>query len=83
MDSDLASMYVSIFSQLPVHTSDEIARNREADAFTATRLAHDQSVQADDTAGDIHERAAAVSRIDGRIGLYIEDGIIGLQLPAC
>ena len=45
------------------------AGNREADALV--RGAEDGRVDADDLAFDVHQRAAAVAGIHGRVGLQI------------
>ena len=48
---------------------DDVDRNREADALVAAGGAGDGGVEADDFAAEIHERAAAVAGVDGRVGL--------------
>ena len=46
-----------------------VDRDREADSFAAAGTAGDRRVDADDLALEVHERAAAVAGIDGRVGL--------------
>ena len=77
---DLTAMHVSIFSQRGVNIADNIARNREPDSFTASGLRKDECVDPNQTALHVYQRAAAVSRIDGSIRLYIDPGIIFAQL---
>ena len=48
----------------------EIYRDREADSMIATRPAQDRGVDADQSSLRINKRAAGVSGIYGRIGLY-------------
>ena len=60
--------------------ADDVARRREADAFAAARLRVDEGVDADQPALGIDQRAAAVARIDGRVGLDVDHRVFRRQL---
>jgi hypothetical protein len=53
----------------------------EPEPFASARLRHDEGVDADQFAGDVHQRPAAVARVDRRVGLDINQWIVGLRLP--
>ena len=54
--------------------------NREAEPFVASRLRHDERVDADDFAADVDERTAGVAGIDRRVGLDVDQRRIGIDL---
>ena len=49
--------------------------------FAAARLREDERVDADDSPFGVDERAAAVARVDRRVGLHVDHRIFGLELP--
>ncbi len=58
-----------VFDESAGSSGDDVDGNREADALVAAGGAGDGRVEADDFAAQIHERSAAVARVDGGIGL--------------
>ena len=60
---------LALLDQLPGDDHDHVDRNREADPFVPARTAGDGRIDADDLAAHVDQRAAAVARIDGRVGL--------------
>src|ERR1019366_6299678 len=78
--ANLTAMDVTILSQLIVHVLDDVTRNSEADTLAAARLREDQGIDTDHPAGIVDQRSAAVARVDGRVGLDIDDGVVRFQL---
>ncbi len=60
--------------------ANDVARRGEAEALVAARLRQDQGVDADDVSVHVDQRASAVARIDGRVGLDVDHRIVGLEL---
>ena len=56
------------------------AWNREAEALVSAGLRDDERVDADDFATDVHQRAARVPGIDGRVGLNVDERRIRIDL---
>ena len=58
-----------------------VAGNGKAQSFAAARLREDERVDAHHAAIHIHQRAAAVAGIDGRIRLHVSRRIVFAHLP--
>ena len=63
------------------HEADDVAGNGKAETFAAARLRENHRVDADEASLDIHQRSAAVARINGRVSLEIDYAVVGLKLP--
>ena len=59
---------------------DDIAGRRETETFIPSRLREDQGVDAHEPACHVYERVAAVSRIDGGVGLNEDHRVVGPEL---
>jgi len=66
---DLCPVHVSILPQVPLHERHHPGGYGKAESFAATALAEDECIQPDDVAIQIHQRPAAVPRVDGSVGL--------------
>src|SRR6266567_7024101 len=74
-------MHVSLGADLVVDVFDDIAGNREAQAFAAPRLGKNKCVDAHHAPFGIDQRTAAMSGVDGSVGLDVDHEIFGLDLP--
>jgi hypothetical protein len=81
MYPDLPAMHVAVFADLLDDRVNDTTGNRESDAFASAGLRQDERVDAHNTAICIKQRSAAISRIDGRVGLDINHRIVRLELP--
>jgi len=68
-DADGAASDFAVGDELIVDVDYRRGRQREADAFEAAAAGVDGSVDADDFAGHVDERAAGISRVDGCVRL--------------
>src|SRR5208283_208954 len=82
-NANLAPMNVPLGADLVIDVADDIAWNGEAQAFITARLRQDERIDADHVTIDIHQRPAAVARIDGSVRLDVDRGTIGIDLPRC
>src|SRR6516162_9227738 len=64
---DFRPVNVTILAQTAVHELDDTRRNREAETLTAAARRKNKGIDAEHVAFNVHERAAAVSRIDGSV----------------
>ena len=75
------AMDVPVIAQAVVNEIDDARRNGEAQTFTASALRQNKSVDPENRAIHIHQRASAVAGIDGSIGLKIRQRLGGVGLP--
>ena len=61
----------SILAQAVIDKIDDARWYGEAEAFTASALGKNKSVDADDRAVHIDQRASAIARVDGGVGLDV------------
>ncbi len=80
-DPDLAPNHSARLPDLVVDVLDDVARDREADPLAAAGLGEDEGVDADHPALDVDERAAAVARVDRRVGLDVDHRVFRADLP--
>ena len=78
--TDGAAADAAIFSDLLVGVANDAAGDGEADAFVAAGFCVDESVDADDVAVGVYERAAAVAGIDGGVGLDVDHRVVRIGL---
>src|SRR5689334_4704154 len=76
-------MHMSFTPDLVVDSLHEIAGDRESEAFAATGLGQDKSIDADHASVRVNQRSAAVTGIDGRVGLNISHEVVGMELACC
>src|SRR5205085_10961921 len=69
LDAQVAAPHPATGDQLVVDVDGGRRRQREADAAVGAGAGGDLRVDADDFACEVDQRAAAVARIDGRVGL--------------
>ena len=75
------SPHAPVLPDLLEHVADDVGGRREAEAFVATRLREDQRVDPDHFPVHVHERTAAVARVDGRVRLQVDHRVVRLELP--
>src|SRR6202042_1988458 len=80
INADSSAMNMSFMPDLVVDSVHEITGDGESEAFAATRLRQDESVDPDHASVRVNQRPAAVARIDRSVGLNISHGGIGMQL---
>ena len=68
-DADGAADHFAGLDDVVVDLRGGVHGQREADALVAALARRDRGVDADHFAADVQQRAAAVARVDGRIGL--------------
>src|SRR5438309_4159395 len=71
-------------SELPkvlVVEIDDLGWNCKSQSLVATALAQYQSINSNHVAIDVHQWAATVSRVEGRISLDVDHGTIRVGLP--
>src|SRR5439155_337841 len=68
-DAEPAACHVARGGQLADDGLGKVDRDREPDADRAAAAAHDRGVDADRLAARVDQRAAAVARVDGGVGL--------------
>ncbi len=68
--------------QLSKDAARQVARDREPDSFASAGLGQDERVDAHDPAIGVDQRASAIARVDGRVGLDIADRIIRFELAS-
>ena len=73
-------MHVSVLAQAVVDEIDHARGNGEAQAFAASALRKNESVDAENRAVHIDQRASAVAGIDGSIGLQVSERLGGIGL---
>jgi hypothetical protein len=78
---DFDAMHVSVLAQTLIDETDDARGNGKAEAFASAGGRENESVDADDIAFAIDERAAAVAGIDGSIGLNVDERTVGVGLP--
>ncbi len=79
--ADLDVVHVSILAQAAIDKIDHARRDGKAQSFASAALTQDESVDADHMAVHVHQRTAAVARIDRRVGLNIVQRFCGIGLP--
>jgi hypothetical protein len=79
-DPDHASVHVPLLPQAAIRHPDDGRGQGEAEPLVPAGLAEDEGVDADETAAHVHEGAAAVAGIDGRVGLDVDDRRVLLGL---
>ncbi len=79
---DLDPVHVSVLAQALIDKTHHPRGNGKAQPFATPTLRQNHGVDAYDVPIHVHKRASAVSRVDGRIGLDIDHGAIGIRLPA-
>jgi hypothetical protein len=79
--ADLAAPHAAVLPDLLEHVADDVGGRREAESFVAARLREDQRVDPDDFSVHVHERTAAVARVDGRVRLQVDHRVVRLELP--
>ena len=78
--ADLDAMNVAVLAQAVVDEIDDAGGDGESEAFAAAALRKDESIDADDGAVHIDQRAAAVAGVDGSVGLNVGEGLFGIGL---
>ena len=68
-DAEVAAGDMAVLDEAVHDVAGEVGRDGEADALVAAGAAEDGGVDADEPALDIHQRAAGVAGVDGRVGL--------------
>src|SRR5207245_9524696 len=79
-DADGPARHAPLLADLVVNVNGRSGRQRKAHAFIPTPARDDCGVDPDDFAGQIHQRPAGISRIDGGIGL--QDSLALVPDPA-
>ena len=79
-DPDPAPAQPALVADVLHHRTHDVHGRGEADALVAAALAHDEGVDSDQAALDVHQRPAAAAGIDGRVGLQIDHGVVGAEL---
>jgi len=72
---------VAVLAQLGNRERHDRSRKREAEPFAAAGLCPDERVQSHEPPVHVHERTAAVARVDRGVGLHVGDRTGGLHLP--
>src|SRR5690606_29949968 len=71
--AEIAADHAAVIDELGHDAAHHVHGNREADAFrriaVAQRRADHGRVDADELAASVHERAAGIAHVDGRVGL--------------
>ena len=80
-DTNLAAVYAPRRADLLEDVLDDVGRRRETQTLVPAGLRQDERIDADDVAGSIDERAAAIARIDRRVRLDVNHRVLGLELP--
>src|SRR5580700_12346410 len=78
--ANLYAMHVTVLAQAVIDEIHDAGGNRESQAFTAAAGGEDESVDSDYRSIHIDERSTAVSGIDGRVGLNVGEGLLGVRL---
>src|SRR3974390_634318 len=81
VNPNLPAVHVALGPELVVNVLRHIAGNGKTQSFAATGLGEDEGVDADHTSVDVDQRAAAVARIDGRVGLNVGGRVLVAHLP--
>ena len=68
-DAQVGAVHLAVLLQLSADPLGQVDGDGEADALVAAGVGRNGRVDADDLAVEIHQRAAAVAGIDGRVGL--------------
>ena len=68
-----------MFSTTAAH---DMGGRGEAQALVAAALAEDEGVDAHQPALHVHERPPAAPGVDGGVGLQVDHGVVGPELPA-
>ena len=79
--ANLHAMHMPVLAQAVINKIHHPRRNRKAQPLAAAALRQNKSIDPDHRAVHIHERTAAVSRIDRRIGLDISNRLGRIGLP--
>src|ERR1700727_1580527 len=82
MSSDSGGWDCAEFLELHICIPDNRIRNGKPKAFASAARRIDKGIDSDQAPVAIHERAAAVARIDWRVGLHVDHGALGARLPA-
>ena len=72
---------VAVLQQLRIGVRHHARRNREAQSLIAARRGQNKSVDSNEVAVRVHQRAAAVAGIDRRVRLHVDERTIGIGLP--
>ena len=78
--ADLDVVHMPVLAQAVINKIDYARRNGKAQTFTSATLAQNESVDAHHIAVHVHQRTAAVARVDRRIGLNIVQRFCGIGL---
>src|ERR1700744_4812386 len=70
------------FPELHICIPDNRLRNSKAKALASAARSIDKVIDSNQASIAIDERAAAVARIDRRVGLHVDHGTICVRLPA-
>src|ERR1700733_7457733 len=82
MSSDSGGWDCAEFLALPICIPANRPRNGKAKAFASAARRIDKGIDSTQAPVAIHERAAAVARIDRCVGLHVDHGAVGVRLPA-
>src|SRR5262245_39745122 len=69
LHAQVAAMDRAVFAQLIHDIFDQVAGNGQADALRTAGAALDRGVDPNNVAGEVDERATAIARAAGRVGL--------------
>ena len=72
---------MAVLTQVLIIKINDCRGDGEPQPFVASTFCEHEGVDADEIAIDIYQRTATVSRIDGRISLDIDHGIVWIGLP--
>ena len=80
--ADRHALHMAVLAEVLIVKIDDCSGDRETQTLAAAAFGQDERVDANKIAINIHERTAAISGIDRRIGLDINHRIVGIGLAA-
>ncbi len=78
--ADRSPPRAAILHQLFVNNTSRVTRDGKANALVAPGLRLNHGIDAHHISVHVDERSAGVARVDGRIGLQIHHGTVGVEL---
>ena len=89
LHSEVCPLHLPTLQEVVDDPADQVARNAETNAVVAAAVGGDRRIDADQTAVDVDQRPAAISKIDRCVGLnevLIDQSAVGAEMqrsPAC